>query len=122
MRSTLTKLVTVAAVVAPLTLQAQPAVAPPALAQGAPRAAEIVLPRAVETVPRTQLLYNDPRHRPHALSDAITANIAQVPPGEEIEVTTYWISSHRIARALTAAVRRGVRVHLIMAGNDKARG
>ncbi|WP_459985962.1 phospholipase D-like domain-containing protein [Nocardioides sp. AN3] len=127
MRSTLTKLVTVLVVAGvPLILQAEPAIAPHAAGQIAPAREDVgALPLRAAPAPmngpQTQLLYNDPRHRPHVISDQIAANIARVPAGEQIEVTTYWISSHRIARALTDAVHRGVHVHVILAGNSKAR-
>ncbi|MDH2415605.1 phospholipase D-like domain-containing protein [Nocardioides sp. CER19] len=132
MRSTLTKLVTVAVlVVVPSTLPAEPAGAPPAAGRVATVADDVgtsatslarppVPPRA--PAPTTRLLYNDPLHRPNEISAAIAANIDGVPAGERIDVSTYWISSARIATALTRAVRRGVHVHVLLAGNDKARG
>lgn len=125
MRSTLTKLVTaLAVVVVPLTLPAEPAVAPHAAGPIAPAADEMIRPlaRPAPPAPRTQLLFNDPLRRPHTIANAIVANIDGVPAGERIDVTTYWISSRRIAAALTRAVRRGVEVHVVLAGNDKARG
>lgn len=128
MRRTLTKLVMVAAALGiPLTAQVEPALAPSAVGQVAPRAdggtGGTGSPTRVEpTTVRTRLLANDPLHRPHAISSAIAANIDRVPAGERIDVSTYWISSGRIARALVRAARRGVRVHVILAGNDKARG
>jgi hypothetical protein len=129
MRSTLTKLATAAAlVVVPPVLQAEPAVAPPAVGRVAPVADDVgasAAPRPAPSLaptPTKRLLYNDPLHRPHAISNAITANIDGVPAGEWIDVSTYWISSSRIADALTRAVWRGVHVHVLLAGNDKARG
>jgi hypothetical protein len=130
MRSTLTKLVlAVVVVVVPLTFEMEPAVAPPGavgqvapVADDEPEAPDDPPARAaVHTAIATQLLYNDPRRHPHAISKAIAANIDAVPAGEQIDVTTYWVSSGRITRALFRAVRRGAHVHLILAGNDKAR-
>jgi hypothetical protein len=130
MRSTLTRLVlAVVVVVVPLTFEVDPAVAPPgAVGQVAPTADDIGegvarAPAALGSpAAGATLLYNDPLHHPHTISRAIAANVDAVPAGETIDVTTYWISSGRITRALTRAVRRGVHVHLMLAGNDKARG
>ena len=130
MSSTLTKLViAVAAVVVPLMTQAEPALAPSAVGQvaagrdhAAPAAPAAPVAPAAPAGLRTRLLWNDPLHRPHAIADAIAADVERVPPGERIDVSTYWISSRRIARALARAAHRGVRVHVILAGNDKARG
>lgn len=67
-----------------------------------------------ETPTAPRLLHNDPRTRPHAISDAIVADIDGVPPGESVDVTTYWISSARIADALVRAHQRGVQVRVLL--------
>ena len=65
--------------------------------------------------PRTTLLFNDPVRDPHAIADAITANIDATAPGESIDVSAYLIDSPRIATALRRADRRGVAVRVILA-------
>jgi hypothetical protein len=59
-----------------------------------------------------RLLANDPQRRPHAIAEALVADIRRVPPGEQIDVTTYWLESDRIADALVLAHRRGAVVHV----------
>ena len=138
MRSTLAVLVIGVGVVAvSMSSAIRPALSPQAAGQAAGHIAGQVpgqaSPARVATVersapmsrshsPSTRLLFNDPLRRPHAIAEAIVANIDGVPRGERIDVSTYWISSRRIARALVRAVHRGVHVHVILAGNDKARG
>ena len=66
--------------------------------------------RGPSHTPRTALLFNDPVREPHAIADAITANIDATGPGEAIDVSAYLIDSPRIANALERAHRRGVAV------------
>lgn len=83
-----------------------------------PHAVTVAAARAAATyAPVTRLLANDPRRRPHRISNAIVAAIDATPPGESIEVSTFWISSERIGAALRRAFRRGVQVRLIVARN-----
>lgn len=90
--------------------------------RGAPVDARLPPPPADRVpVPVTTLLHNDPRRAPDAISDAIVANVDAVPSGERIDVSTYWISSRRIAAALRRAFERGVQVRIVFAGNRKAR-
>jgi hypothetical protein len=70
--------------------------------------------------PTVRVLYNDPTSRPHAISDAIIADIDAVPAGEQIDVTTYWISHRGIASALTRAFQRGVVLHVLVDGGRRA--
>ena len=63
------------------------------------------------------MLFNDPIRDPHAIADAITANIDATAPGESIDVSAYLIDSARIATALAHADRRGVAVRVILAGS-----
>ncbi len=80
--------------------------APEPVAAGAPGPPAHLPP----TAPVTRLLANDPARAPHAIADALVANIAAVPAGETIDVRTYWLGSTRIARALHDAFARGVTV------------
>lgn len=74
------------------------------------------LNRSPGHTPRTTVLFNDPVRDPHAIADAITANIDATAPGESIDVSAYLIDSARIAAALERADRRGVSVRVILAG------
>ncbi|UDY25253.1 phospholipase D-like domain-containing protein [Nocardioides sp. Kera G14] len=68
-----------------------------------------------------ELLTSDPIRAPHWISDRLVELIDGTPEGEEIDVVTYFIASSRVADALSYAVRRGVRVHVLLAGNGLAR-
>lgn len=76
---------------------------------------------AVSTTPSATLLTNDPQTAPHAISDALVSDIEAVPAGESIDVTTYWISSPRVASALAAAFGRGVQVRILIDGGRRSR-
>jgi hypothetical protein len=86
---------------------------PPARVAAAVGTASV--PPAPAHTPRTTLLYNDPVRDPHAIADAITANIDATAPGESIDVSAYLIGSPRIGAALARADRRGVAVRVVLA-------
>jgi hypothetical protein len=95
---------------------------PPPVRARAIQTSTTVTPPAVPTVervsshtPRTTLLFNDPVREPHAIADAIKANIDATAPGESIDVSAYLIDSPRVATALERADRRGVAVRVILA-------
>ncbi|MDO7867387.1 phospholipase D-like domain-containing protein [Nocardioides jiangxiensis] len=80
------------------------------------------LPRSQRTAaPSERLLHNDPHTDPHAIADALVDDIDGVPPGERIDITTYWLESGRIAEALVRAHRRGVVVHLRVDASSRSR-
>lgn len=121
MRSSLTGLLAASVLVlCPLVAGERP-VTPPAAGLPAPVDHDASPAALAAGTPRTRLLWNDPRRRTHVVSEAIVANVDAVPPGESIDVSTYWISSRPIAAALRRAALRGVAVHVLLAGNDKAR-
>jgi hypothetical protein len=70
--------------------------------------------------PTVEVLHNDPKDRPHAISDVLIADIDAVPAGETIDVTTYWISHEGIAASLTRAFQRGVVLHILVDGGPRA--
>lgn len=70
---------------------------------------------------RVSLLTSDPKRAPHAISDRLVELIDATPAGEEIDVVAYFVGSPDIGAALREAVRRGVRVQVVMAGNAKSR-
>jgi hypothetical protein len=95
--------------------------APPQRAGAVQAAASPAPARPPRHTPRTTLLFNDPVRDPHAIADAITANIDATAPGESIDVSTYLIDSPRIATALERADRRGVAVRVILASDEGRR-
>ncbi|MFT4263006.1 MAG: phospholipase D-like domain-containing protein [Nocardioides sp.] len=78
-------------------------------------------PQPTPPVRHVALLSTDPLHAPHAISDRLVELVDGTPAGETIEVVTYFIASRRVAEALRRAVERGVTLHLITAGDDRAR-
>jgi hypothetical protein len=100
------------------TMESSPGVekAPPEPPRAVHAATAPITQRAPVHTPRTTLLYNDPVRDPHAIADAITANVDATAPGESIEVSAYLIDSARIATALERAHRRGVAVRVVLAG------
>lgn len=84
--------------------------------------APITRPASAPVVPDPSelLLHNDPHRDPHAISDALVADIDGVPTGERVDVTTYWLSSARIADALIRADARGVQIRMLFDGSRRS--
>ena len=71
--------------------------------------------------PTTRLLTTDPVRDPHGISSRLVEDIDRVPAGARVAVSTYWIGSRRVLAALTRAHARGVVLHVVVAGVDRAR-
>lgn len=75
---------------------------------------------AAAFTPTTRILANDPRRAPHAIADALVDDIAAVPAGGAIDISTYWLASQRLESALAHAFARGVAVRAIFSGIQAA--
>lgn len=65
--------------------------------------------------PTSTLLSTDPVRAPHRIRNQLVRLIENVPPGESIEVMTYFLGSPGLRDALVAAFRRGVEVRAVFA-------
>lgn len=64
--------------------------------------------------PTSTLLTTDPVRAPHRITDQLVRLVDAVPPGESIEVMTYFLGSRPLEQALAAAFARGVRVRVVV--------
>lgn len=112
-----TLLVVVLLVAAPvLSAFADDEAPPPATAPLATQAAEAAAATtAYSFTPTSTLLSTDPVRAPHRIRDQLVRLIDNVPPGESIEVMTYFLGSPDLRDALVAAFRRGVEVRAVFA-------
>lgn len=86
----------------------------PSPAPQAPEAASAHSSRYSFT-PASTLLASDPIRSPHRIRNQLVRLIDNVPPGESIEVMTYFLGSPDLRDALVAAFRRGVEVRAVFA-------
>ena len=63
--------------------------------------------------PRTELLWTDPVTAPTRIRDQLVRLVDATPPGESIQIATYFLGSRPIVAALVAAHERGVAVRLL---------
>lgn len=64
--------------------------------------------------PASTLLTTDPVRAPHRITSQLVRLIDAVPPGESIEVMTYFLGSRSLEQALARAFARGVRVRVVV--------
>lgn len=69
--------------------------------------------------PRSTLLASDPERAPHRITDQLVRLIDNVPPGESIEVMTYFLGSPALKTALVHAFRRGVEVRAVFEAHTR---
>lgn len=70
--------------------------------------------------PRSTLLSTDPVRAPHRITNQLVRLIENVPPGESIEVMTYFLGSPALEEALVSAFRRGVDVRAVFEAHTRA--
>lgn len=64
--------------------------------------------------PASTLLSTDPARAPHRITEQLVRLVDAVPPGESVEVMTYFLGSRALERALGRAFARGVRVRVVV--------
>lgn len=95
--------------------------APPAAAPGAAAGTEAGSEVAAYSfTPRSTLLSSDPVRAPHRVTNQLVRLIDNVPPGESIEVMTYFLGSPALKTALGEAFRRGVEVRAVFEAHTRA--
>ncbi|QSR26497.1 hypothetical protein CFH99_12770 [Nocardioides aromaticivorans] len=91
-----------------------PPAPPPAVTTVAASATDRAADGAAYTfTPRSTLIASDPVRAPHRITDQLVRLIDNVPPGESIEVMTYFLGSPALEAALVDAFRRGVEVRAV---------
>lgn len=98
--------------------QAPPPAAEPPTQAAQPAAEVAASTTAYSFTPTTTLLSTDPVRAPHRIRDQLVRLIDNVPPGESIEVMTYFLGSPDLRDALVAAFRRGVEVRAVFARSN----
>jgi len=99
----------------PATPAATPTAAPTAVPGGDAGAG----PAAYSFTPRSTLLSTDPVRAPHRITNQLVRLIDNTPPGESIEVMTYFLGSPVLKAALAAAFRRGVEVRAVFEAHTR---
>jgi phosphatidylserine/phosphatidylglycerophosphate/cardiolipin synthase-like enzyme len=69
---------------------------------------------AAYTPPAERLLFNDPVRHPGAITTELVRLVDGAEPGSSIEVSTFFLRSTPLIRALDAAFARGVRVRVLL--------
>lgn len=84
-----------------------------------PAATAVAAPLSSTFTPRSTLLAGDPVRAPHRITNQLVRLIDNVPPGESIEVMTYFLGSPALEAALVGAFRRGVEVRAVFEAHTR---